>query len=88
MAPGLATRQETTKVRSNRSHSGVVQKRHQIFTRHELMVMIFQDFDLKPSPAIGILSIVYGKIAKPALASDLELFRSLYFLLSNISGTV
>ena len=35
------------------------------------------------------LSIVYGKIAKPSLASDLEHFSEVWiFLLSKISGSV
>ena len=47
------------------------------------MVRFFEDFDFKPSPAIDLGSIVYGKIAKLALGSDLEHFSEVRkFLLS------
>ena len=50
------------------------------------MVGFLEALNLIPSPAIYFLSIVYGKIAKPALASDLEHFSEVWiFLLSKIS---
>ena len=63
-----------------------LQKPLQIFTRHELIESFFEAPNLIPSTEITSGSIVYGKIAQTALASDLEHFSGLrIFLLSKIS---
>ena len=52
------------------------QKRLQIFTRHELIEYFFLKLlTSNPSPAIGILSLVYGKIAQTSTG---ERFRALF----------